>query len=93
MYQGSLGKAPVAVKVYEEDEVCADEYEIITALAGVSGLLPLKIPSVLRLQDPRGPLQVNGLALVFDLLDDDLYQFALCKKRPLSIDNIRALGH
>jgi hypothetical protein len=87
-----LGKTPVAVKVYEEDDVCADEYEMITELAGVSGLLPLKIPAILRIQDPNGPFKVNGRALVFDLLDDDLYQFALCKKRPLSISNIRALA-
>ncbi len=32
------------------------------------------------------------MALVFDLLDDDLYQFALCKKRPLAMSNVKELA-
>ncbi len=66
---------------------------MLKLLAGVPGLLPLKIPSVLKLEDPHGPLKVNGLALVFDLLDDDLYQLALCKKKPLCMENVKALAH
>lgn len=65
---------------------------MITKLAGIPGLLPLKVPSIIRIKEQHGPKQVDGVALVFDLLDDDLYQFALCKKRPLAMSNIKELA-
>lgn len=34
----------------------------------------------------------TGPALVFELLQDDLYQFALSRKRPLAVDSIKALA-
>ena len=92
MYEGRLGSDPVAIKVYEEEQVCMDEYRMLTDLAAVPGLLPLKVPSILRIKDLQRDQQIEGLALVFDLLADDLYQFALSKKKPLAMSNVKELA-
>ena len=54
VYEGRLGSDPVAIKVYEEEQVCMDEYRMLTDLATVPGLLPLKVPSILRIKDLQG---------------------------------------
>jgi len=51
VYEGKLGSDPVAIKVFEEEQVCLDEYDMLTKLAGIPGLLPLKVPSIIRIKE------------------------------------------
>jgi serine/threonine protein kinase len=58
----------------------------------VPGLAKLLINHIVSISLPTTDTEEYGLALVFDLLPDDLYQFALSQKRPLTLDNVKHLA-